>query len=253
MFNLVPPTSSAGKFIAYASAYVKNHHTLVVIALGALLVWGITGKIQDAIIAHDQKVYDSRVAVLQAQVEKNAALAAANAQMASDYKAFAQQAQAANVQLEQANAKLAASLQQQQAVDAQLPPSELAGRIETLAQLPTNSVVPAPDNSFSVTASGAVVIAQTLEQVPVLSEQLDNAKAEKTNVDAQLAAQDKLVTGLNLQVTGLQTQIGDQDKACKAQVSLEKAKAGKGKWRWFTVGYVAGLATRGVVKIFTGV
>lgn len=247
------PTSAFGRTIQHVSALFKQHEKLIAVVVAAALIWGVSGKVQDMIVAHDQKVYDARTATLQAQADKNAALAQQNATLASDYKAFAQQAQAANQQLEQANAKLTDALKTRQAVDSTLPPADLAARIEELSNLPANSITPQPGDTFSVAAPAAVAIAQDLESLPVLTDQLTNLQTEKSNVDKQLAKQGAVVTGLNQQVSGLQLQIVDGDKACKAQVSLEKAKAARSKRKWFVAGYISGLATRGIIKIFGGV
>lgn len=239
--------------ISILSAYLKAHELLIGFVILVALVWGVSGKITGAIADHDQKVLAAQQAISQAQADKNAALAKQNADTAAQFQVFAQQAQAANQQLEETNAKLALALKSQQTVDASLPPADLATRIETLAKLPPNSVVPAPGDLFSVTAPAAVSIAQGLESVPVLTTQLSNAQTEKTTLSAELDKQGTLVSGLNQQVSGLQIEIVDDQKTCKAQVALEKANARKaGRWK-FVAGYISGLVTRGAIKLLAGV
>lgn len=238
--------------IASISGYVKAHEKLLALILGIGLIWLLSGRVTDAIATHDQKVYAAQTAILQAQVDKNAALAAANTTAATAYQQQAAQAQAQNVQLEQQTLSLLAQLSKQQAVDKNLPAPALAERIGTLASLSPGAIVPAPNQTFTVTQNGAVGIATTLESVPVLQTELQNSKAEKANVDALLVSQTSLVGGLNQQITGLQSQIVDAANANKAELSLVKAQAAKGKRKWFVIGYVAGLGTRGAIKLLGG-
>jgi hypothetical protein len=248
MFDLpVPqPTAQPWKALLYVSAFVKNHEKLLAVVLAALLIWGVVGKVDSAISAHDSRVLAADKAATQAQADKNAVLAQANAAMAAQATAQAAATAAANQQLEASNAALVSALAKQKATDAQLPPAELAARIETLASLPPASVVPA-QNGYAVTAPAAVAIAQHLEIVPVLQAQLANTIVEKTNDEKVIADDKKLVDGLNQQITGLGLQIGDQTKQCKAQVADEIAKARKSKLKWFkagvVVGFVAGVVT----------
>lgn len=242
--GLPTPSGPLGTAVTWISGLFKNHEWLLAVIIGAALVWGVSGKVQNIIAAHDQKFLDSSTATLQAQVDKNAALAQSNAQLAADFKSFAAQAQAANQQLEVANAKLADALKQRQAVDANLPPTDLAARIEALIKLPDGSVAPAPGNMFSLTFPAAVSIAQNLEAIPSFQQQISNVQTEKANAEQELAKESLLVTGLNNQVDGLKLQIGDATKVCQAQVKVVKDAAAKSKRKWFVIGFVAGFATR---------
>jgi hypothetical protein len=244
--DLVNPTKQPWKGILYVSAFVKHHEKLLAVILAAALIWGVVGKVQDAIAAHDKAAYAAAASVTAAQAEKNAALATASAALAQQAQAQATATAAANKQLEASNAALITALANQRAIDAKLSPPELAARIETLAALPPNSVVPATAG-YTVTAPAAVSIAQSLETVSTQAGEIVNLKSEAANDRKQIAAQDALVLGLNQQIAGLGLQIGDQTKECKAQVATVKAEARKSKMRWFkagvVVGFVAGVVT----------
>lgn len=246
------PTSRFGRTICWASAFVKHHEQLLIVTLAALLLWGITGRVQSIIAAHDQKVYDVDKTALQATAEKNAATAQANATLAAQYQQAVAQAAQANAALAQANVALTAALGKQKAVDAKLPPPQLAARIETVAALPPGSITAQPD-ALSITLPAAISVAQMLEEVPVLHQQLDNTAAQKVTTEKLLAAQTIRVTGLNDQISGLQLAAVQSDKVCNDRVKVEKDKATKSKRRWFGVGYAAGLATRGVITWLLGV
>lgn len=253
MEPIAPSTTAAGRFIAKASDYVKHHERLVLVLVAAAVLWGLSGKIQDVIIRHDQRAYDNAAAARQAQADANVAAANQSAQSAAEYRQIAQQTQQENRRLEASILALAASLQQQQAADAKLPPPALAARIETLASLPAGTVTPAPGATFSVTQDGAVKVAQKLEEIPALQGTLSATQNEKANTEKALGAAVKHSGDLDAQILGLQSEIKKADTECKAEVKLVKAQAAKGKRKWFVVGYVAGLATRGILKFFGGV
>jgi hypothetical protein len=249
------------------SNYVKAHEVFLGVILALALVWGLSGKVQDVITAHDKRQYDAAqiARINQAdnnarQAQVNAQIATENARLAAEYKTLAQQTQDQNTKLAQANVALSSSLRQQQAHDATLAPPALAQRIETLAALPSNSIAAASDNSFTVPNVAAVQIAQALEHVPILQQQVINLEAQSSNKDNLLSKQDTVVAALNKQVDGLATErdglkreIKAADDAHKKEIKLVKDLANKGKRKWFVAGYIAGLATRGLVKIFGSV
>lgn len=244
--SLVSPTKQPWKAILYVSAFIKQHEKLLAIVLGAALVWGVVGKVNDAIATHDSRVLAADTAKLQAEAAATAAQAATNAKDAADYKALADKTTAANTALEQSNIALAVALSKQQKVDAALPPTELATRIELLASLPPNSVVPA-QTGYSVTAPAAVSIAQTLETVGTQKQEIANQKQEIVNGATLLTAQTSRVDGLNKQIGDLNVQLGGADKVCNDKIATVKQDARKSKFRWFkagvVVGYVAGVVT----------
>lgn len=246
------PATKLGTTVVWASGVIKRHETLIAIVLGFLLLWGITGKVQSIIAAHDQKVYATDTAALQATAEKNAAAAQSNAALAAQYQQAAALAAQANAALAQANAALSTALTKQKAADATLPPPQLAARIETVASLPPGSITAKPDATLSITLPAAVSVAQMLEEVPVLHTQLDNTGAQKAATEKLLADQTQRVAGLNTQIDGLNLQIVQGGKVCDDRVKVEKDKAAKAKRKWFVAGYVAGLVTRGVIKLTTG-
>jgi hypothetical protein len=252
MAAIIPVASLTSK-VDKVSAFIKSHERMLLVGTALLLLWGITGKVQSIIAAHDDKVYAAALATREAQATANAALAQQNAALATQYQQLAQQVQQQNAALESQNAALVTALTKQKATDAKLPAPELAARIESLASLPANSVTPTPGDSFSVTAPAAVKIAQELENVPALQSQLANAQTEKANLDKQISEQAKVVVGLNTEVAGLHKELVASDKQRKAEVADVKANAAKSKRKWFVVGFIAGLSTRGAIKILSGI
>jgi hypothetical protein len=195
-------------------------------------------------VAHDQKVLDRDKATLAADVQKNAAAAQAYKDSAAQFQQLSQQYAQQNASLEATNAALAANLGKQQATDRTLAPPQLAQRIITLANLGPSDIRPAPGNTFTVTNPGAGQIAATLEELPVVRDQLKNVTQERDNDVALLDKSKTNVTQLEGMVTGLNQQIKDGDKVCKDQVALVKAEARRGKRKWFIAGFIAGFVSK---------
>ncbi len=250
--GLPTPSGKLGTAVCWVSGLFKNHETLLTIVLGVGLIWGITGKVQSIIAAHDQKVYDKDSAALQATAEKNAAQAQSNAVLAAQYQQAYTQVTQANAALAQANAALTGALAKQKAVDATLPPPQLATRIETVASLPTGSVTAQP-NALSITLPAAVLVAQKLEEVPVLHQQLDNTTAQKAATEKLLSDQTERVAGLNTENGGLKLAATQSDKVCADKLKIESDKAAKAKRKWLLIGAGLGAVARGAVHVFLGV
>jgi hypothetical protein len=220
--------------------YVKHHEKLIALALLLVIGWFGYGRILAYWESHDQKIYDKDRVELQAQVEKNRAVADANAQLAADYKGLAERAV---VQAERLTAAITArdtATRQQQQTDRALPPDALAARWQELVHLPPLAVQPRTDATFSVTQPAAVETVVMLEEVPKLQGNLRDTQVQLTDARGVIGKGREVITGLNVQVDGLNVQLVDQQKVCVAQLNLEKAKARKAKRSWFVRGVVAG-------------
>src|SRR5579859_7921372 len=191
------PIAAIGKAhraLAWLSHYIKQHETLIIVFVAAVLIFAVAGKVQDIFDKHDAHVFSKKESALEQQkaanalqAQNNALIAQNNAQLAAEYKQIAADALAQNAKLAQQNAALNGKLHEQQNADATLPPTDLANRIVTLANLRKDSIIPKPDKTFSVTADAAIGLAQVLETVPVLQAQLANAEKEKENDDKVIA------------------------------------------------------------------
>ena len=231
---------------------VKAHERLIIIGISTLSLAYGTQRVLRAWEAHDQRVFQGSQAVLQATIARNESQSQADAILSSQYADLAKQVLAQNAQLEAQITKRDAQVKTQQAQDATLAPPDLIVRWEGLAQLPVGSVT-SGSGSFQITEPGARQTVQALEVLPALKQDLKDTQAQLVGEQAQVAKQTDVVSGLRTELTGKDTQLVEQAKACNDQVNLVKSQARKGKLKWFAGGYVAGLLTRGIVKIFTGV
>lgn len=230
-------------------SWLQRHEHIILALIGGIVLWFAIGKVDQLIINHDAANLSQAKVTADAQAKANATLAAQVVQDTADRKALEEKLAAQNDKLEQATITLANALAQRQKTDATLPPNELVARWNTL--VPSANVTISA-NGETLPNSGAVATVQQLEQVPVLSSQLENERTENENSKKVIAADDASIALLNTRITGLDNQIADNAKVCKAQVALVKAEARKSKRRWFLIGYVAGFLSRQAIKTYLG-
>ena len=230
--------------------WFKHHERLVLVAAGLLfLTFGVYRGL-GYLEKRDQRIYDKRTAVLEAQVEANAATAKQNAVLAQQYADLAKQVLAENSKLSQAIAARDAATKVQIEKDKTLPPPELASRWEFLAGLPLGTVKPTPGDLFTISDPGARQTVVALETIPQLKADLNDTREQAANKDKQVTAQAGVIAGLHVEITGLGAQIVEADKACKSEVKLVKDQVRKSKLKWFGAGFVSGLIVRPLSKIF---
>jgi hypothetical protein len=233
------------KYIAWVEAHERH---LLILAAGVVLWVGI-GKVDTLILHHDQAGLQQAQIVAAQQAQKNAEVLAVVQQQAVDLKALNDRVLSQQAALEQANVNLANALIQQKKTDATLPPTELAARWNTLVPAALVSVTP---NGVSLSLPGAVATVQTLEEVPVLTQQLNGVKQELIGEKQIAAQQESRITSLNTLVAGKDASLKDAEKVCTEQIKVVKDEARKSKRKWFVAGVITGGALRGAVKILFG-
>lgn len=223
------------------STYVKAHERLLLALIGGVALWFAIGKVDTLVANHDNANLKQAQVVASQQADKNQALAAQAALQAAQYQALTAKVDAENAVLVKANATLRAALVKQQKTDATLPPTELVARFNTLVPQADATVTP---TGVALPEAGAVATVQQLEQVPVLTTQLQAAEEVAQNDNQLLIAGKAQNDTLYEEISGLNFQIVDNAKVCTAQIAVAKAEARKSKRRWFVAGFVAGIATR---------
>lgn len=227
--------------LATLSSYVKAHERLLIFVLGIILVWFVSGKIQDVIARHDAANLSAAQATLAAQTDANKTLAAQVAQQAVAFSALQETVGRENAALAAQNASLISALAARQKADNSLTLPELVTRWYTLVPEVKLSQTP---TGLQIDEAGAHATVAALEQIPALTSQLANSQAETKNVNSLLAAATGQVSTLNDRVSGLILQQADSDKVCQAEIKVVKDAASKSKRRYFIAGFIAGLATR---------
>ncbi len=225
-------------------SWIQKHERILIVALVLLTgAWLGTSWIDYA--AKNADAHAVAIAQqLQDQKAANVQLATTTHNAAAIYQDTISALTQQNSQLAAAVATRNAALGKQQTADKALPLSGLALRWASIAGVPPSDIT-ASATGIAITDSGARQTVLELEKVPVLTANLADETVTAGNRQTQINKANDLIDHLGIQVTGLQTQIVDQDKACKAEVTAVKADARKGKVRWFkagvVVGFVAGL------------
>jgi hypothetical protein len=232
------------------SGYIKTHERLALAVLAGVALWLGIGKVDALLINHDRAVTQQAQIVAQAQQDKNDATAKLITQHDADTAALNAKLEARDAQLQQLQATLVTALAKQQQVDKTLTPTELTARWNTLVPEAGVSVT---NGQITLPGTGVVATVVELERVPVLQQQIASSNEELSNAQNLLAAEGQQVVDRDMLITGLKAKSEDDAKVCVAQVATAKAEARRSKRRWFYAGYVAGLVTRGAVKLFLGV
>lgn len=232
------------------STFLKVHEKLLIfILIAASFVW-LGTKYLNNLADRDSKQYAALTQQLKAQQDINAQNAAVTAQVLSQYTSLVSSLTQKNNALQAAQTSRNTVLKAQQQADSALKPTDLAVRWTTLSNLNPSGLTVTP-LGLTVSEENAQTTVQQLEQIPVLTQ---NLKAESDIADNNKFEADKageVISAQTQQITGLNTQIQDQDKACKAEVTSIKASARTSKIKWFFRGVgVGALLVTGLVLHF---
>ena len=229
-------------------SWIKAHERFLLVVLGLLVAGFLIWKYLDHSAAVADKKSLQADAVLQQQTVINNNLAA---QVKSQGDVLTQLV----VQVSQENAALLQAIQVRSTAtavqvvkDKTLPLPELATRWENLASLQPADIT-ATASGLVLSDSGSRLTVQALENLPTLTQNLADTQSIVANKDSQISSMTEFQGTLQEQVSGLNLQIGDADKACKLQVSAVRADARKSKMKWFLTGI--GIGIGGGVAIMT--
>lgn len=222
-----------------AKTWLQKHERLIVIVLVlALLGWG-TNKVFNLIDNRDKQAATLSAQTLAAQQQKDQALSQAVATSTQQYQVLIQTLTQQNTQLANAVSVRNSALTVQQSADKTLTPSALADRWTLLTKAVSGSII---DNgtTIQVTPDTALTTVQQLEQVPVLTLNLEDQGTELTNTKNELASANQVIGTQKQEIAGLNTQVIDQKKADDAALTQAKADARKSKLKWAAGGFIAG-------------
>ena len=234
--------------------WVKAHILALVLSLVLILgtaagaVYGVESLIAKHDLAAEQRA-DAKLTVIVAAA--NDSLQKSNA-VNQQLLQMISQLQAQNTQLAKSVAQRNAQNAQQQKIDASLNAKDAATRLSAQTQSsPGEITVTGNDVVLDLPVTRRIIadedaLVTTTANLKDTTTQLANETALFNKSQEANAAQAKSITDLQAQNVG-------QAAACAAEVKTVKAQARKSKWKYFLGGYIAGLATRGAIKVFTGV
>ena len=228
------------------SSEVREHHNLVLIVLGLVVLYFSWDKYVNYAAQRDHDAATLSAAQLADAKTLNAQLATKVGDLESKLEqlttAYAVSQAASNARI----AKLDADLQAAKANVQNLSSPELATATQT--ELAVGTVAVAPNDNFLFSKNA---VQETLRRL-LQGKRDASALVEKTNLLNELtgvsAKQTETIAGLHDQVKGLNDSLAKSEDNTLKQVASCQADARKGKSKWFKVGFVAGfisgLATR---------
>jgi hypothetical protein len=238
---LTPPTGQIWTVAKNDLTWLQKHERVAIVAL-VLLVGGFLG---NKALNYDASLKDAKVAALTqvvAQDKQNtAALALASATAQQQYQMTLDAVTKQNVALEASVAQMAANLGKQQAVDKQMPLPQLGQRLQAL--VPAATGVTATSTGLTLDSVSSVAVVQSLEQVPVLKDELTNETQVAANNAALLSDADKVIDADGKEITGLNKELTDQQADTKAIIAADKVKIKKAWRSGFKWGFGLGFAT----------
>jgi hypothetical protein len=242
--------------------FIERHERLIIIVVLCIAaLWGVTAGL-NAWKAHDQSLATAleaqvaadkqQAAITQQQVVATQAAAAAD--KASSAQTIAAMS-AQNASLANAIASRNKQTQTQQTADLHASLPVLMGqRLPVLVPTvnPADIQISPDGKTVAIGADTAQKTIAQLELVPTLQQDLKDAQQENINLTAEIkslqtynAALEAETVTEEKEITLLNKQIADADKACQAQIDLEKVKTKAAflngfKWGGI-VGFIAGL------------
>lgn len=222
-------------------SWLKTHERIVITVLLLISLLFISNKWMTFSVARDQARVDALTAQVQKDQQNVAQVAQQSASDAAKYQAMVDSLQKQNAILLSTIQSDNALLKKQQATDNSLPLPDLAVRWGQLVPTSPGDLTATP-SGITVSAAAAYNTVDSLEQVPVLKDELSNEMQVAGNEEKLVAQSQTVNTDLTKQITGLNTQIVDDKKQCSAEIKTVKAEARKGKLKAFVFGAATVLA-----------
>ena len=216
---------------------ILDKHHIILYAVAIVFALGLTYTIESKIADRADAKYEAQKAIDQQKDASNAQFQKQAADQLAQMKSLNDQQQLLNAQSQAAIATLKQQLKDQQGKDATLPPNDLAARIQALA--PGGIVAPIA-GGYTLDQPEGVAIAQALENIPVLNQELSLDQMVISRDDTIIANDEKsLDVEKAAHAADNATAAVDKDTMTK-EIAAVKADARKSKFKWFIAGVVAG-------------
>jgi len=218
--------------------FIKAHETILGLVLAAAVIWGVSGRVENIIAAHDKSNQTTQAIIVNADVAKNVAVAQQAAIDAAKMQEMQAASDAKQTALNNQIVAMATALLQQQKKDAVMTPTELTDRWNILVPTADASIT---NGQVTLPEAGAVATVQQLEVVPEQAKKIDALNQKYDLESGLLVESQKTNADLITQVTGLKTTIVDNNTRCESDKKIIKDAARKSKWHYFAGGAVTTL------------
>jgi len=225
--------------------FIKAHETILGLVLAAAVIWGVSGRVENIIAAHDKSNQTTQAIIVNADVAKNVAVAQQAAIDAAKMQEMQAASDAKQTALNNQIVAMATALIQQQKKDAVMTPTELTDRWNILVPTADASVT---NGQVTLPEAGAVATVQQLEVVPEQAKKIDALNQKYDLESGLLVESQKTNADLITQVTGLKTTLVDSAKKCEDDKKVIKDDARK-RERWIGIlGTILGFVGRSAIK-----
>lgn len=228
-------------------AFIKAHEFIIIVALLLGSALFVAQKYFDLSAAIENHRAQQATASLTAQTNTTNAEITQVKQSLVAYQDALVKSAAQNTQLQKVIDQRNSALTNQQKADTLLSSSNLATR--WISQVGDNGIA-ATTAGFDVSNTAAIATVQTLEQVPVLKQDLKDEQSKEVNLQTDITAANDLVSKGKETAASMALEMQDKDKVCSAQLAVVKADARKSKLKTFftgvVVGFIGGLLAHGI-------
>jgi hypothetical protein len=242
------PLQPVPSILSHWLTFVKGHERLILIVVGAFLLFHFYGSGLTAWVEHDKRLADASAQQVKTDQTQTQSIVD---KLAADEKTWFQQnaaQQAVIVQLTNSIVQRDKTTATQIQHDATLSAVDAAQRIALQTRAQVGEVVAQNDNVIlDLTTSRAVVA--SLDQLPTVQADLADTQKQLASETAVAANLQNNISGQEALIAAMKTQATDADKSCKVNISLLKAQARRNKFRWFGAGYVLGLVSAHFIGI----
>ena len=235
-----PEIANAQTVVTNVESWLKVHERLLIVLFVIAFGVFLAQKYFDLSASIENHKFVQSQSVLKAQQDKNTEAIKEAQSALADYKTALQQSKVQNTKLALAVTQRDKQLTQTQTQDKTLPTDQLASKWQSMVG---TSEVKSVDAGYQVSVAAGLATVEQLEQVPVLQQNLSDEQQKETNLQNTLDKSNDLITQGKTVVTGLQSQIVDQQKTCSIEVQTAKDNARKSRLKWFGAGFIIGYIT----------
>jgi hypothetical protein len=227
--------------------WLQKHERMIIVFMVLLVGCFLGNKWINYDAAKKEAAYTALEQKLQEREKQDDINAKQTALVVSQYQEMVNSQERQIATLTGAIASRDAALKKKQEQVASMTLPQVAQEWETVLNVP-HGTLSVSGVSVSVPEPQARQTVTQLERVGVLEQDLIDQTAITVGKQAELTSCTAAVSAQTAEIKGLKDTNVLQDQTCKAEVAKVKADGRKSKRNWFIAGFVAGIATRILVK-----
>lgn len=228
-------------------SWLKAHERMIIVFMVLLVGCFLGNKWLNADAAKKDAAYEALAQRLEDQKSINDKNAAQTQAQMAQYQVIVETQGRQIAALTGAITARDAALKHKQEQIASMTLPQVAQEWEKALNLPSGAL-PIQGDTVVVAEPIARSTVSQLAKTTVLEQDLTDEKAIVAGTRAQLDGANGVIGSQVTEIAGLNATLVLQDQTCKAEVAKVKADGRKSKRNWFIAGFIAGIATRVLVK-----